>query len=82
LSTISYKGNMKFTEEKLKLFAAPLSETENQKCLNAISMIRDSIKLLGFTDDNKSISKLYEDTFAYSLEMRSTSGSRKLKLFI
>ena len=67
---------MKFTEDKLKLFAAPLSETENQKCLNAIGMIRDSLKMLGFTDDNKSISKLYEDTYAYSLEMRSTYDSR------
>ncbi len=73
---------MKFTEDKLKLFAAPLSETENQKCINAIGMIRDSMKLLGFTDDNKSISRLYEDTYAYSLEMRSTSSSRKVKLFI
>lgn len=73
---------MKFTEDKLKLFAAPLSETENQKCLNAIGMIRDSLKMLGFTDDNKSISKLYEDTYAYSLEMRSTYDSRKVKLFI
>lgn len=45
---------MKFTEYKLKFFAAPLSETENQKCLNAIGMIRDSMKMLGFTDDNKS----------------------------
>jgi len=73
---------MKFTEDKLKVFAVPLSESENQKCLNAIGMIRESMKMLGFTDDNKPISKLYEDTFAYSLEMRSTASSRKVKLFI
>jgi len=73
---------MKFTEDKLKLYAAPLSETENQKCLIAIAMIRDSMKMLGFTDDNKSISKLYEETYSYSLEMRNIGSSRKVKLFI
>lgn len=44
---------MKFTEAQLKQFAAPLSETENQKCLNAIGMVRDALKNLGFTDDRK-----------------------------
>ena len=73
---------MKFTEEQLKTYAAPLSNSENQKCLNAISMVRDALKQLGFTDDNKEISKMYEDTYAYSLEMRSLSGSRNIKLFI
>lgn len=73
---------MKFTEDQLKQYAAPLSETENQKCINAIGMVRDSLKDLGFTDDNKPITKLYEDTLAYSLEMRSLSGARKVKLFI
>jgi len=73
---------MKFSEEKLKLFAAPLSETEDQKCKNAIAMIRDALKGLGFTDDNKAISRLYEDTYAYSIDMRSLYGSRKIKIFI
>lgn len=73
---------MKFTEEQLKQFSAPLSETENQKCLNAIGMVRDALKSLGFTDDNKGVSKMYEDTYAYALEMRSLSGSRKVKVFI
>jgi hypothetical protein len=73
---------MKFSEEKLRSLAEPLSDTENEKCLNAISMIRDAMKTIGFTDINKSIKKLYEDTSAYSLEMLNTSGSRKVKLFI
>ena len=73
---------MKFTEEQLKTYAAPLSETENQKCLNAIGMVRDALKELGFTDDNKEITRLYEDTYAYALEMRSITGSRRVKLFI
>lgn len=73
---------MKFTESDLKLYAAPLSETENQKCLNAIAMVRDALKNLGFTDDGKTISKMYDDTYAYALDMRSTSGTRKVRLFI
>lgn len=73
---------MKFTENQLRQYAAPLSETENQKCLNAIGMVRDALRELGFTDDNKAISTLYEDTYSYALEMRSITGSRKVKLFI
>lgn len=73
---------MKFTEKQLKLYSAPLSDSENQLCKNAIGMVRDSLKSLGFTDDNRPISLLYEDTLAYSLEMRSAYGSRKIKLFI
>lgn len=73
---------MRFTEEQLKGYAAPLSETENQKCLNAIGMVRDALKESGMTDDHKLIKSLYPDTYAYSLEMRSTSTDRKIKIFI
>jgi len=73
---------MKFTEKQLKLYAAPLSESENQKCKNAIGMVRDALKPLGFTDNGHPISLLYEDTLAYAIEMKSTYGSRKIKLFI
>lgn len=73
---------MKFTEDQLKLYAAPLSETENQKCLNAIGMVRDALKNLGFTDDGKDIRKMYDDTYAYSLDMRSSVGTRRIRLFI
>lgn len=73
---------MKFTEDQLKLYAAPLSETENQQCLNVIGMVRDALKRLGFTDDNRDITKMYEDTYAYTLQMRSLYGSRQIKLFL
>lgn len=62
---------MKFTEEQLKNYAAPISQTEEERCKNAIRMVRDAMKLIGYSDDNKEI-RLYEsDTYAYSLEMRS-----------
>ena len=45
-------------------------------------MVRDALIGIGFTDDNKKIEKLYEDTLSYSIQMRSLSGSRKIKIFI
>ncbi len=45
-------------------------------------MVRDALKPLGFTDDGKDIRTLYSDTYAYSLELRSLTGSRRVKLFV
>ncbi|MEG0978207.1 MAG: nucleotidyltransferase [Bacilli bacterium] len=73
---------MKFTDEQLKLYATPLSVSENQKCLNTIGMVRDALKELGFTDDGKQFKKMYDDTFDYSLNMRSLKEHRKVKIFI
>lgn len=73
---------MKFTESELHQYAAPLSATEEQHCKNAISMVRDALKPLGFTDDGKEIQPLYEDTYAYSLEMRTSGNQRKIKLLV
>lgn len=73
---------MKFNESTLRLYAAPLSETENEHCLRAIRMVRDALKDLGFTDNDVPISPLYSDTYAYALEMRHHSLGRKVKLFV
>lgn len=73
---------MNFTEADLNKYAAPLSETEIQKCKNAIEMVRDALKPLGFSDDGNEIKAMYEDTLAYSLEMRNYSNNRCVKLFI
>ena len=73
---------MKFTEEELKLYSAPLSETENQLCLNAIGMVRDALKRLGFTDDNREITRSFSDIYDYTVQMRNMSGDRQIKLFI
>ena len=45
-------------------------------------MVRDALKDLGFTDYGTPITPLYSDTYAYALEMRSTTADRKIKLFI
>ena len=46
---------MKFKESSLKLYAAPLSDTENEKCKHAIEAISDTLKDLGYTDDQKGV---------------------------
>lgn len=73
---------MKFTEEQLNQYSQPLSVTEENQCKHAIRMVADALKELGFTDDGKEISKLYSDTLAYSLELRTKYSGRKIKLFI
>lgn len=60
---------MEFTETMLENYSQPLSTTEDALCKNAIRMVRDALKPLGFTDDNKDIASLYSDTLAYSIEM-------------
>jgi len=63
-------------------YSQPLSATEDGQCKNAIRMVADALKTLGFTDDNAAITPLYTDTFAYSLRMRRSSDSRNIKLFV
>lgn len=73
---------MKFTESMLTTYSQPLSATEDGQCKNAIRMVADALKTLGFTDDNAAITPLYSDTLAYSLQMRRSSDSRNIKLFV
>ena len=72
---------MKFTESMLDGYAQPLSATEDAKCKNAIRLVGDALKNLGFYDDNAGIFPLYPDTYAYSLRMMTNSG-RSVKLFV
>lgn len=60
---------MKFTEEQLQRYAAPLSQTEEQRCKNAISMLRDAMKEIGYDDNYRDITLYEKDTLAYSLRM-------------
>lgn len=73
---------MKFTESMLEGYSQPLSATEDGQCKNAIRMVADALKGLGFTDDGVAITPLYPDTLAYSLQVRRLSDSRKIKLFV
>lgn len=73
---------MKFTQNDLERYASPLSPTENEMCKRAIRQVRDVLSDLGYTDDNKDISLLEEDTLAYSLSMRSTVNNHTVDIFI
>ena len=73
---------MKFSESSLKYYASPLSDTEDAKCKRAIEAIRDTLKDLGYTDDNKSISLLESNTLAYAITMRNPISSVRIHAFI
>ncbi len=73
---------MKFTEKQLHDFAAPLSDTEDQQCINAIKMVRDALAPMGFSAEGRTITPLYEGTSAYSLRMMNPSTNRDIKIFV
>lgn len=71
---------MKFSESMLETYSQPLSATEDSMCKNSIRMVADALKALGFSDDG-TITAMYPDTYAYTIQMRSVSG-RKVKIFV
>jgi len=71
---------MLFTVSMLNNYAQPLSETENQQCKNAINMVVDSLKPLGFKEKKYNIEPMYTGTFAYFQELEL--GSRRIKVFL
>lgn len=62
--------------------AAPISNTEDEKCKNAISMVRDALKQLNYTDDNKEIRSYHENSYSYALEMRHNFSGKKITLLV
>lgn len=74
--------DMKFTESQLRLYAAPLSEAEGQNCRDAADTVRDALRTLGYTDDGRPASPLFEDTLAYGHEMADAGSARKIRLFV
>ena len=73
---------MKFTEAMLEEYSQPLSATEEQHCKNAIRMVSNSLKKLGFTDDGKEIRAMYPDTYSYSIQLRNIYENRQIKLLV
>ena len=41
--------DLKYTEKQLNNMASPVSQSEEEKCKNAIKMIRDAMKELNYT---------------------------------
>ncbi|MDG0826371.1 nucleotidyltransferase [Staphylococcus equorum] len=72
---------MHFTEEQLKRYAKPLSDTEKNMCKNVIKMVRESLQTLGFEAEGD-IDVLNEDTFSYRIKMKKSSASYKINIFV
>jgi hypothetical protein len=76
-NTVTLGGeNLKFTEKQLQTFAAPLSAIEEERCKNAIRMIRDAMKLVGYSDNNMEIYSFETDTLAYALDLHGSMGKK------
>ena len=73
---------MKFTEDQLKLYALPLSDTENDKCLHAIKAIRDALKRLGYHTDSDEVLPLEKDTYSYSVRLKKYYSNEEIEIFI
>ena len=73
---------MKFTEQQIGKMASPISQTEEEKCKNAIRMVRDAMKRLNYTDDGKEIRSYVADTYSYSLDLRQMYSDKKIKLLV
>lgn len=73
---------MKFTEKHVKTMASPISQSEDEKCKNAIRMVRDAMKKLNYTDDDEEIRSYLAETFSYSLEMRQKFTDKKITILV
>ncbi|MDL2235998.1 nucleotidyltransferase [Christensenellaceae bacterium OttesenSCG-928-L17] len=66
----------------MKRMASPISQSEDEKCKNAIKMVRDAMKKLNYTDDDKEIRSYLAETFSYSLEMRQKFTDKKITILV
>lgn len=73
---------MKFTEEQIKKMASPISQTEDEKCKNAIRMVRDAMKKLNYTDDGKDIRSFEADSYSYALDLRQMYSDKRITLLV
>ena len=71
---------MIFTEEQLKKYAKPLSETEENQCKNSIRMVSKALSELGFKE--KEMETLYGASTAYQIRMSNSFSGYDIKLFL
>lgn len=57
---------MKYTEKQISKMASPISQSEDEKCKNAIRMVRDAMKKLNYTDDGKDIRSYIAESYSYA----------------
>lgn len=73
---------MKYSEKQLSKMALPISQSENEKCKNAIRMVRDAMKDLDYTDDGKEIRSYMADTYSYALDLRQKYTGKQITLLV
>lgn len=73
---------MKFTEQQISKMASPISQAEEEKCKNAIRMVRDAMKNLNYTDDGKEIRSYVADSYSYALDLRQMYSDKKITLLV
>lgn len=62
--------------------ALPISQSEDEKCKNAIHMVRDAMKKLNYTDDGKDIRSYMAETYSYALDLRQQFSNKKITLLV
>ena len=72
---------MKISDNQLADFASPIGKTEEEKCKNALRMVRDALKQIGYADNGKIEETIQADTFAYTLKM-STVNKKEITILV
>lgn len=73
---------MKYTENQISKMASSISQSEDEKCKNAIRMVRDAMKKLNYTDDGKDIRSYVAESYSYALDLRQQLTGEKITLLV
>lgn len=73
---------MKYTEKQLKRMASPISESEEEKCKNAIKMVRDAMKKIDYSDDGELIRTYAQESYSYALDLHKINSDKKITLLV
>lgn len=73
---------MKYTEKQISKMASPISQSEGEKCKNAIRMVRDAMRKLNYTDDGKEIRSYMAESYSYALDLRQQYTGKKITLLV
>ena len=73
---------MKYTEKQLCKMAAPISQSEDEKCKNAIRMVRDAMKKLNYTDDGEDIRSYMSESYSFTLDLRQQYTGKQITLLV
>ena len=73
---------MKFTEKQIIKMASTISQSEDEKCKNAIRMVSDALKKINYTDDGAEIRSYATESYSYTLDLRHRFTDNKITLLV